>query len=182
MPPPFHFAFAHLTNLERFEVEKGNTALVVKDGVLYADGCLSLIHYPAAKPDKSYKIEETCMEGLEPYAFCNTKYLERLEFPSARSSLPYFNIEEYSLSAVDLETGEPRESSIMQIVFHGSEEMFWYYNDFREGNNVAHQAEVIFDTPSTTSSFLDFFRVTIPTYFRMLIRMIREMFGDIIRR
>ncbi|MBR5411162.1 MAG: hypothetical protein IK104_10880 [Clostridia bacterium] len=173
---PLHQAFAYLSNLERFELEPGNTELTVKDGVLYTRDCLSLIHYPAAKPDKSYKIEESCMEGLEPFAFCNTKYLERLEFPSARSSLTYFDMEEYSLSAVDLETGEPREGSVKQIVFHGSEEAFWYINDFREGNNVAHQAEIVYDTPSTASSFLDFFRVTLPTYFRLLLKMLRSLF------
>ena len=47
---------------------------------------------------------------------------------------------------------------------------------------MAHQAEVIFDTPTKTDSFLDFFRTTIPSYFRMLIRMIREIFGDLIKR
>ena len=91
-------------------------------------------------------------------------------------------MEDYSLSAVDLDTGEPQESSVKQIVFHGSEEMFWYYNDFRGTNNVAHQAEVIFDTPTKTNTFLDFFRVTIPTYFRMMVRMLRDLFGDLINR
>lgn len=179
---PFHHAFAYLSHLERFEVENGNTELTVKDGVLYSAGCLSLIHYPAAKPDTFYKIEEACMEGLEPYAFCNTRFLERLEFPAARSSLTYFDIAEYSLSALDLDTGAPQESSIRQIVFHGSEEMFFYYNDFYAGNNVAHQAEIIYDIPGPGNRLLDFFRVTIPTYFRMMIRMIRQMFQGLLGR
>ena len=176
---PFHRAFAYLSNLESFEVEKGNTELLVKDGVLYSDGCLSLIHYPAAKPDKYYKIEETCMEGLEPYAFCNTRYLETLEFPSARSSMTLFDIEDYSLSSVDLETGEAKETSIRKIIFHASEETFWYYNDFRGTNNVAHQCEVVFDEPSAGTRIADFFSGTVLSYIRMLIRMIRQFFADL---
>ena len=116
------------------------------------------------------------MQGLEPYAFCNTRYLERLEFPYTRTSLRYFDIEEYSLSAVDLETREPRESSIRQIVFYGSEEMLFYYNDFREGNNVAHQAEIIYAKPTAIQSFTAFFRVTLVTYFRMMLNSFRLIF------
>ena len=173
---PFNRAFAYLTNLERFEVESGNRELTVKDGVLYTRDCLGLIHYPAAKPDKSYKIEESCMEGLEPYAFCNTRYLERLEFPSARSSLTYFTIDEYALSAVDLDTGAPQQGSIKQLVVHCPEETFMSIATFYKGNNVVDQAELICDQPTAGNRFLDFFRVTIPTYFRMMFRMIREMF------
>ncbi len=179
---PFNQAFAYLSNLERFEVENGNNEVEAIDGVLYSRAFTTLIHYPAAKPDKSYKIAESCMQGLEPYAFCNTKYLERLEFPSARSSLTYFEIEEYSLSAVDLETGEPRQGSIKQIVFHGSEEHFMYIARFREGNNIVDQAEIVYDTPGAASNFLNFFRVTIPTYFRMMINMFRRLLQDITGR
>ena len=172
---PFNQAFAYLSNLERFEVEEGNTEVEAIDGVLFSRTFTTLIHYPAAKPDKSYKIPESCMQGLEPYAICNTKYLERLEFPSARSSLTYFDMEKYSLSAVDLETGEPQQSSIKQIVFHGTEEQFMYIARFNEGNNVVDQAEIIYDTPSAKQSFLDFFRVTIPSYFRMMINSFRQI-------
>ena len=122
------------------------------------------------------------MQGLEPYAFCNTKYLERLEFPYTRSSLPYFDIEAYSLSAVDLETGEPQPGSVRQIVFYGSEESFFSRNDFREGNNVAHQAEVIFEQPTAKQSFLSYFRVTLLSYFRMMIDSIRLVFRSVFGR
>gem|GEM_PF-3249633 len=178
-PYPFHQAFAYLTNLERFEVEDGNEELTVKDGVLYSRNCFTLIHYPSAKPDKVYKIDANCLEGLEPYAFCNTKYLERLEFPYSRNSLTFFNIETYSLSAVDLETGEPQESSIKQIVFYGSEKELFYYNDFYEGNNVAHQAKIIYDKPTAQQSFLSFFRVTVVSYFKMFFESIRLLFQSL---
>ena len=173
---PFNKAFAYLTNLERFELEKGNEELIVKDGVLYSQVFFTLVHYPAAKPDKTYKIDDFCSGGLEPYAFCNTKYLEKLEFPSSRSSLTLFDFEEYSLSAVDLETLEPQESSIKQIVFYADEETFDYMVHFREGNNVADQAEVICEKPSASQSFLDYFRVTIPMYFIRLFSQIRFFF------
>lgn len=179
---PFNRAFAYLSNLESFELEKGNTELAVKDGVLYSRDYATLIHYPAAKPDKTYKIEEACMQGLEPYAFCNTRYLERLEFPATRSSLEYFNIEEYSLSALDLDTGEPQTGSIRQIVFHGTKEHFTYIAHFYEGNNVVDQAEIIYDTPGAANNFLNFFRVTIPTYFRLMINMFRQLLQDITGR
>lgn len=174
---PFHHAFAYLSNLERFEVEEGNEELVVKDGVLYTRNCFSLVHYPAAKPDKTYVIDEFCMEGLEPYAFCNTRYLERLEFPSARSSLNYFSVEEYSLSAVDLDTLEPQTSSIKQmVVYWYSAEQFDYVFHFRDGNNAADQAEIIFEKPNAVQDIVSFFRVTILSYFRMMLNMIRLMF------
>ena len=172
---PFNQAFAYLTNLERFEVESGNTSVEARDGVLYSLSFTTLVHYPAAKPDKSYKIDESCIQGLEPYAFCNTRYLEKLEFPAARSSLTYFTMEEYSLSAFDPETGAPRQGSIKQIVFHGTKEEFEYIAHFSEGNNMADQAEIVYDTPSASRSFLDFFRVTIPTYFRMMFNSIRSI-------
>ncbi len=178
---PFHRAFAYLENLERFEVESGNTALTVKDGVLYSSGCLSLVHYPAAKPDKTYKIEETCMQGLEPYAFFNTKYLERLEFPSARSSLTYFVIEPYSLAAADPDTGAPRESSVKQIVFYADEETFFNLNDFYEGNNVAHSAELICEKRDAGQTVSGFF-TRIVSYFRMMINMMRQMFESLFQR
>ncbi len=179
---PFNQAFAYLTNLERFEVERGNTSVEARDGVLYSLSFTTLIHYPAAKPDKSYKIDEFCIQGLEPYAFCNTKYLEKLEFPAARSSLTYFTMEEYSLSAVDLETGAPQQGSVKQIVFHGTEEEFMYIARFREGNNVVDQAEIVYDTPSAGRSFLDFFRVTIPSFFRMMFNSIRMIFQSLTGR
>ncbi len=179
---PFNRAFAYLENLERFEVEKGNISVEAKDGVLYSLEFTTLVHYPSAKPDKSYKIEESCIQGLEPYAFCNTRYLERLEFPATRSSLTYFDMEEYSLSAVDLETGAPRTGSVKQIVFHGTEEEFMYIARFREGNNVVDQAEIIYDTPSAGTGILNFFRVTIPTYFRMMFNSLRMLFRPITGR
>ena len=172
---PFNQAFAYLSNLESFEVESGNKEVEAIDGVLFSRTFTTLIHYPAAKPDKSYKIPESCMQGLEPYGICNTRYLERLEFPATRSSLMYFDMEEYSLSAVNLETGEPRQSSIKQIVFHGTEEEFMYIARFREGNNVVDQAEIVYDTPSAANNFLNFFRVTIPSYFRMMINSFRQL-------
>ena len=175
---PFHRAFAYLTNLERFEVEKGNETYKAVDGVLYTAEGLSLVHYPSAKPDKTYKIDEHCIEGLEPYAFCNTKYLERLEFPYSRMAMTYFNIETYSLSAVDLDTGEAKESSIKTIVFYGSEKTFFYYNDFYEGNNVAHQAQVIFREPDAKQNVSSFF-TAIGSYFRMFFKMIREFFSSL---
>ena len=176
---PFNKAFAYMTNLESFELEKGNEELFVKDGVLYSQVFFTLVHYPSAKPDKSFKIEDFCTGGLEPYAFCNTKYLEKLEFPSARKSLQLFDVEEYSLSAVDLETLEPQESSIKQIVFYGSEETFDYMVHFREGNNVADQAEIVFVEQSASQSFLDLFRVNVPMFFMRLISQIRFFFRSL---
>ena len=179
---PFNRAFAYLTNLERFELEEGNRALAVKDGVLYSRDCRTLIHYPAAKPETYYKIEEACMEGLEPYAFCNTKYLEKLEFPATPSSLTYFSMDEYSLSALDPDTGAPVQGSLKQIVFHGTEEQFRDIAFFYEGNNMAEQAELICDRPGAAQNFLNFFRVTIPNYFRLMINSLRLLFSSLAGR
>lgn len=179
---PFNRAFAYLTNLERFELEEGNRALAVKDGVLYSRDCRTLIHYPAAKPETFYKIEEACMEGLEPFAFCNTRYLEKLEFPATPGSLTYFSMDEYSLSALDLDTGAPVQGSLKQIVFHGTEEQFRYIASFYEGNNMAEQAELICEQPSTAQNFLNFFRVTIPNYFRLMLNSLRLLFSSLTGR
>ena len=96
----FWKAFSLLPNLERFEVEKGNREFEAKDGVLYTRHCHYLAHYPAAKPDKTYQIDKWCLLGIYAYAFCNTRFLERLDFPYARSrNFNYMTVDDYAFNA-----------------------------------------------------------------------------------
>lgn len=140
----FRKAFSYLYNLERFEVENGNRKFEAKDGVLYTRHCYDLVHYPAAKPDKTYALDKWCMMWIYPYAFCNTRYLERVELPYARSgNLNYMNIQDYAFSALDLDTGEEKESSIKQIVFYGTKVEFNHLLAHTEGNNAAEKAEIV---------------------------------------
>ncbi len=140
----FWKAFSYLQNLEQFEVEKGNPEFEAKDGVLYTRHCYDLVHYPPAKPDKTYALDKWCMSWIYPYAFCNTRFLERVELPYSRSrNLNYLNIQEYAFSALDLDTGEEKESSIKEIVFYGTKEEFSYLLSFTAGNNAADQAEIV---------------------------------------
>ena len=155
----FWKAFSYLQNLERFEVEKGNPEFEAKDGVLYTRHCCDLVHYPAAKPDKTYALDKWCMMWIYPYAFCNTRFLERVELPYSRSrNLNYLNIQDYAFSALDLDTGEEKESSIRQIAFYGTKEEFDHLLSFTKGNNAARQAELV-------SKPTDFFHDVI-TYIR----------------
>ena len=140
----FWKAFSYLENLERFEVEKGNMYFEAKDGVLYTRHCYDLVHYPAAKPDKTYAIDKWCLLRVYPYAFCNTRCLERLEIPYSRTgNLNYLMLGDYAFSALDLDTGEEKESSIRQIVFYGTREEFTKIVSQYEGNNAALQAEIV---------------------------------------
>lgn len=83
------------------------------------------------------------MMWIYPYAFCNTRFLERVELPYSRSgNFNYLNIQDYAFSALDLDTGEEKESSIKQIVFYGTKDEFDYLLSFTAGNNAAEQAEI----------------------------------------
>ena len=139
----FWKAFSYLYNLERFEVEAGNPEFETKDGVLYTRHCYDLVHYPAAKPDKTYTVDKWCMLNIYPYAFCNTRFLERLELAYSHcGNSDYLIVEEYAFSALDLDTGEPRESSIKEISYYGTKKEFSDLISYHEGNEAARQAEI----------------------------------------
>ena len=140
----FWIAFSYLNNLERFTVEKGNKAFEAKDGVLYTRHCYKLVHYPAAKPDKTYTVDDWCLMDIYPFAFCNTRFLECVELPYARDgSYNYMVIGDYAFSAFDVETGRLKESSIKQIAFYGTTEEFYRMLDYTEGNEAAETAQII---------------------------------------
>ena len=139
----FWKAFSYLYNLERFEVEAGNMEFEAKDGVLYTRHCYDLVHYPAAKPDKTYTVDKWCMLNIYPYAFCNTRFLERLELAYSHcGNSDYLIVEEYAFSALDLDSGEPRESSIKEISYYGTKKEFSDLISYYEGNDAAQQAEI----------------------------------------
>ena len=165
----FWKAFSLLQNLERFEVEKGNMYFEAIDGVLYTRHGYELVHYPAAKPDKTYQMSKWCLLGIDPYAFCNTRYLERLELPYARcGNRNFFMIEDYGLCEQDLATGEEKESSIKQIAFYGTKEEFEYLADFTEGNNIAHQAEIVSKPTDVIHDIITYIR-NVMMYIRMTL-------------
>ena len=139
----FWKAFSYLYNLERFEVENGNPEFEAKDGVLYTRHCYDLVHYPAARPDKTYTVDKWCLLTIYPYAFCNTRFLERLELAYSHSLYgDLMMVWERGLSALDLDSGEERESSIKEIAYYGTEEEFTKVISYYEGNNVARQAKL----------------------------------------
>lgn len=166
----FWKAFSYLEDLERFEVESGNPGFEAKDGVLYTKGCYYLVHYPAAKPDKTYKIDPWCMLGIYPYAFCNTRYLERVELPYARSgNFNYMMIEEYAFGALDLDTGEAKQSSVKQFVFYGTKEEFGAIITQFEGNNAADGAEVVCLKTNVIKDIIAYLKFNVFMRFRMML-------------
>ena len=163
----FWKAFSYLRNLERFEVEKGNMFFESIDGVLYTRHGYDLVHYPAARPGKTYQVNSWCMRGLYPYAFCNTRCLERLELPYCRCrNLCFFSIEDYALSALDLDTGEEKQSSLRQIVFYGTGEEFHGLASVYEGNNAAMQAEIVSKPTDIIHDIITYFKANIFIYLR----------------
>lgn len=166
----FWKAFSYLQNLERFEVEKGNRFFESIDGVLYARHGYYLVHYPAAKPDKTYQIDKWCLLGIYPYAFCNTRYLERLELPYARcGNLNYLMIEEYALSALDLDDGTEQQGSIREISFYGTKEEFGKVTSLYEGNNAARQAEIVSKETDFVHDIITYIKVNYFVYFRTIL-------------
>ncbi len=173
----FPKAFSYLTNLERFEVESGNAGFEAKDGVLYTRHCYDLVHYPAAKPDKTYKIDDWCMLRIYPYAFCNTRYLERVEIPYSRSgNFNYLVIEDYAFSALDLDSGEERESPIKQIAFYGTKEEFNAILSYAEGNNAAEKAEVVSKNTDLFHDIITYFKVNVFISLRMQLEWLKYLF------
>lgn len=172
----FWKAFSCLENLERFEVEKGNREFEAKDGVLYTRHGYDLVHYPAAKPDKTYTVDKWCLMWIYPYAFCNTRYLERVELPySHTGNLNYLIIQDYAFSALDLETGEEKESSIKEISFYGTKQEFDQVLSYTEGNNAARQAEIVTLPTDFFHDLLTFIRVNYFMYFRMQLDWLRYL-------
>ena len=101
------------------------------------------------------------MMGIYPYAFCNTRFLERVEIPYSRTrNFNYLMVEEYAFSALDLDSGEAKDSSIRQIVFYGTKEEFTKIASQYEGNDAALQAEIV-------SKPTDFFHDVI-TYIKII--------------
>jgi len=166
----FWKAFSYLQNLERFEVEPGNREFEAKDGVLYTRHCYDLVHYPAARPDKTYALDNWCMMWIYPYAFCNTRFLERVELPYSRSgSFNYLNIQDYAFSALDLDTGEEKESSIQQIAFYGTKVEFNHLLSYTKGNNAAEQAEIVSKPTDFVHDIITYIKFNVFITFRTML-------------
>ena len=166
----FWKAFSLLQNLERFEVEKGNMYFEAIDGVLYTRHGYELVHYPAAKPDKTYALDNWCMMGIYPYAFCNTRFLERVELPYSRSrNLNYLSIHDYAFSALDLDSGEAKDSSIRQIVFYGTKEEFTKIASQYEGNDAALQAEIVSKPTDLFHDVITYIKINFFVSFRTML-------------
>ena len=173
----FWKAFSYLTNLERFEVEKGSRFFEAKDGVLYTPHCFDLVHYPAAKPDKTYGIDKWCLLSIYPYAFCNTRFLERVSFPYSRAAgVNFLMVEAYAFSAMDPATGEAVPSSIKAFDFYGSKEEFDSFISLYEGNDAAKNAEVNCLGTDWLHDLLTYVRVNYFVYFLLQLSWMRYMF------
>lgn len=172
----FWKAFSCLYNLERFEVEAGNPEFEAKDGVLYTRHCYDLVHYPAAKPDKTYTVDKWCLMSIYPYAFCNTRYLERLELAYSHcGNSDYMIVEEYAFSALDLDSGEPRESSIKEIAYYGTEEEFTKVISYYEGNDAARQAHIDCQKTDFLHDIIVYIKVNYFIYLRMQLEWLRYL-------
>lgn len=172
----FWKAFSYLYNLERFEVESGNPEFEAKDGVLYTSHCYELVHYPAAKPDKTYTVDKWCLMGIYPYAFCNTRYLERLELAYSHcGNSDFMIVEAYAFSALDLDSGEERESSIKEIAYYGTAEEFAKVTSYYEGNTVATQAKIDCKETDFIHDLIAYIKVNYFIYFRMQLSWLRYL-------
>ncbi len=172
----FWKAFSYLSNLERFEVEQGNREFEAIDGVLYTRHGYYLVHYPAAKPDKTYQVNKWCMLGIYPYAFCNTRFLERLELAYTHcGNSDSLIVQEYAFSAMDPEDGAPRESSIKQIVYYGTKKEFSDVVSYYEGNDAAKQAEIVCRNTDFFHDLLTYIKVTYFIFFRMQLDWMRVL-------
>ena len=172
----FWKAFSCLYNLERFEVEAGNMEFEAKDGVLYTRHCYDLVHYPAAKPDKTYTVDKWCLMSIYPYAFCNTRFLERLELAYSHcGNSDFMVVWEYAFSALDPDSGEPRESSIKEIAYYGTGEEFAKVISYYEGNDAARQAKLDCRKTDFVHDLIAYIKANYFIYFRMQLDWLRYL-------
>ena len=73
-------AFLSCTSLESIEVDKNNEDYCSVDGVLYSKTMRRLYVYPVSKPDTEFTVPSKVVR-FSPYAFANTKYLEKFTIP-----------------------------------------------------------------------------------------------------
>jgi len=74
-------AFAGCFNMVAFEVDENSNSFSVIDGVLFNRSATTLVRYPAAKPDKAYKIDNT-VTRIAAHAFDSAVHLESVTIPS----------------------------------------------------------------------------------------------------
>ena len=75
-------AFCGALKLENITVKNGNTAFVVRDGVLFNTSGDLLVCYPAAKLGESYNVPEN-VQLIGVGAFYGNRSLMRISFPSS---------------------------------------------------------------------------------------------------
>ena len=76
-----NFVFEGCLSLTEIRVGDGNEAYFDEDGVLFKDD-MTLMRYPAAKPDTIYQTPEKC-STISPWAFTDCRYLEILDLKHA---------------------------------------------------------------------------------------------------
>lgn len=75
--------FTYCTNLEAINVSEGDGAYSSENGVLYNKEKTSLLHYPAAKSDKKFKVPKG-VEDIAGAAFTEAKNLETIDISEVK--------------------------------------------------------------------------------------------------
>ena len=161
----FEKALSALTAVEAFVVEEGSDNYAARNGVLYDSTLTKLIHYPAGKPDESYKMESTTM-SIHAFAFCNTQHLRFLEFnyshvlfpmPSVLANLVsdgsrrhFFSISQYGLGNIEPLSGKTKDSSIKTLIWYGDAKDLLEIAAKHQGNNIVKTASI----SSQSTSFI----------------------------
>lgn len=69
-------AFLHCSQLEAYEIDATNPNFSVIDGVLFSKGKDKLLHYPASKSNKSYRLPDETKTMSGNWPFYKVEYLE----------------------------------------------------------------------------------------------------------
>ncbi len=78
------FVFEGCTSLQEITIPDSNSNYCSVEGVLYSEDTTSLIRYPAAKPEQSYTIADSCTV-LEPWSFTECSQLRELSMKNVKT-------------------------------------------------------------------------------------------------
>ena len=78
------YAFEATPNIILFSVDENNPAYQSPEGVLYNKSGDTLIKYPEAKTDTSYRMPDTCQK-IADWAFIGAQYLEQIDLNHVQS-------------------------------------------------------------------------------------------------
>ena len=146
-------AFSRCSSLQHISVKngKGLNFYDSKDGVLFDANFKTLIQYPIAKKDKTYKIPES-VKTIKRNSFCFSQHLEHLIIPSAVTKIESFAIERlWNLKTFTVDKSNSHYSAINGVLYNKDQSVLISYP-------IHNAAKVFVVPPSVIQIAQDAFR------------------------